>query len=109
MLPRFSGASSFKDLYTIVQVSRLISFSIDGQRSSCNRGAAGVSKGLLVTILAALFCNFCKVFSLVAPQHPQTAAITEMWLNNKVRCDNQACCSLRADYTREMSALRLAC
>ena len=32
MLPRFSGASSFKDLYTIVQVSRLISFSIDGQR-----------------------------------------------------------------------------
>ena len=31
---RFSGASSFKDLYTILQVSRLISFSIDGQRSS---------------------------------------------------------------------------
>ena len=50
----------------------LISFSSDGQRSSCNRGAAGVSKGLFVTILAALFCIFCNVFSLVAPQHRQT-------------------------------------
>ena len=31
-----------------------------------------LSNGLPVTILAALFYNFCKVFSLVAPQHPQT-------------------------------------
>ena len=34
ILPRVSGARSFNDLYTIVQVTRLINSPIDGQRSA---------------------------------------------------------------------------
>ena len=43
----------------------------------CNKGAADESSELFMTIFAALFCNFCRVFSLVSLQHLQTE---QQWL-----------------------------
>lgn len=59
-------------LYIMLDVSLWTSLSTESHPDLCNKGATDESNGLLVTILAALFCNFCKVFSLVSPLHPQT-------------------------------------
>ena len=55
------------------------SLSTESHPNLCNNGAADESKGLPVTTLAALFCNFCKVFSLVSPQHPHTEQQQLRW------------------------------
>ena len=54
------------DLYMIVLVSLLIISLIIGQFKLCISVIADVSNLLLVTILAARFCNFCRVYSLEA-------------------------------------------
>ena len=46
----------------MVDVSLWTSLSTESHPNLCNNGAADESKGLPVTILAALFCNFRKVF-----------------------------------------------
>ena len=65
-LERYLGTRPFRDLYMLVAVSLLIISFIVGQFKLCISAIAGVSNLLLVTILAARFCNFCRVCSLVA-------------------------------------------
>ena len=62
-LERYSGTRPFSDLYTVVAVSPLMMSLTVGQFKLCIKSIEGVSKLLFVTILAALFCNFCKVCS----------------------------------------------
>ena len=69
-LERYSGTRPFSDLYTVVAVSPLMMSLTVGHFKLCIKPIEGVSKLLFVTILAARFCNFCKVCSLVTPQHP---------------------------------------
>ena len=71
-LERYSGTRTFSDFYTVVAVSPLMMSLTVGQFKLCIKHIEGVSKLLFVTILAAQFCNFCKVSSLVTPQHPHT-------------------------------------
>ena len=71
-LERYSGTRPFSDLYTVVAVSPLMVSLTEGHFKLCIKPIEGVSKLLFVTILAARFCNFCKVCSLVTPQHPHT-------------------------------------
>ena len=66
----------------MVYVFLWTSLSTESHPNLSNNGAADESKGLPVTILAALFCHFCKVFSLVSQQHPHTEIIAEMGLND---------------------------
>ena len=61
-LERYSEARPFSDLYTVVAVSPLMMPLTVGQFKLCIKPIEGVSKLLFVTILAARFCNFCKVF-----------------------------------------------
>ena len=56
----------------VVAVSHLIISLTVGQFELCISATAGISDLLLVTILAARFCKFCRVCSLVAAQHPYT-------------------------------------
>ena len=78
-LERYSGTRPFRDLYMLVAVSLLIISLIVGQFKLCISAIAGVSNLLFVTILAARFCNFCRVCSLVAPQHPYTEQQYQKW------------------------------
>ena len=78
-LERYSGTRPFSDLYTVVAVSPLMMSLTVGQFKLCIKPIEGVSKLLFVTILAAQFCNFCKVCSLVTPQHPHTEQQNRKW------------------------------
>ena len=69
-LERYFRTRPFSDLYTVVAVSPLMMSLTVGQFKLCIEPIEGVAKLLFVTILAARFCNFCKVCCLVTPQHP---------------------------------------
>ena len=69
----------FRDVYMVVDVSLLMISLTFGQFELYISSKAGVSNLLLVTILAARFCNFCRVCSLVAPQHPHTEQQYRKW------------------------------
>ena len=60
---RYSGARPLFDLYIMVAVSLRIMSEIVGHSSLLIRSAAETRKLLLVTILAARFCNFCRLSS----------------------------------------------
>ena len=78
-LERYSGTRPLSDFYTVVAVSPLMMSLTVGQFKLCIKPIEGVSKLLFVTILAARFCNFCKVCSLVTPQHPHTEQQNRKW------------------------------
>ena len=69
---RYSGARLLADLYIMVAVSLRIMSEIVGHPSLLIRSAAEIRKLLLVTILAARFCNFCRLSIRVLPPHPHT-------------------------------------
>ena len=71
-LHMYCGASSCRDLKTIILDSLAISSSMVFQPSFLISGWPGVSKLLPVTIRAARFCNFCSWLISVTPQQPQT-------------------------------------
>ena len=58
---RYSGARLLVDLYIMVVVSLRIISEIVGHPSLLIRSAAETRKLLLVAILAAHFCNFCRL------------------------------------------------
>ena len=60
---RYSGARPLLDLYIMVAVSHRIMSEIVGHPSLLIRSAAETRKLLLVPILAARFCNFCRLSS----------------------------------------------
>ena len=65
------GANALRDLKTIILDSSLMSSSMVFQPIPSIRGLLGVSKLLLVMILAARFCSFCKWLVSVEPAQPQ--------------------------------------
>ena len=68
----YCGASSWRDLKTIILDSLAISSSTVFQPSLLISGCPGVLKLLPVTMRAARFCNFCSWLISVTPQQPQT-------------------------------------
>ena len=60
---RYSGARLLVDLYIMVAVSHRIMSEIVGHPNLLIRSVAETGKLLLVTILAARFCNFCRLSS----------------------------------------------
>ena len=78
-LRKYGGASSFKLLKTIVLDSMSINSLIVFHPSFSINWLLGVSKLLFVTILAALFCNFCKRIISVVPAQPHTEQQYRKW------------------------------
>ena len=78
-LRKYGGASSFTPLKTFVLDSMSINSSIVFHPTFSINLLLGVSKLLFVTILAALFCNFCKQLISVVPAQPHTEQQYRKW------------------------------
>ena len=83
-LLKYGGASSFKLLKTSVLDSMLISSLIVFHPSFSINLLLRVSKLLIVTILAALFCSFCKRLISVVPVQPHTEQLYRKWGSSKL-------------------------